>query len=52
VLASLMESKENGGALIVFDVTSLQEIKRLPMSKPIGKYNVFNKITRSEGTSH
>ena len=20
--------------------------------KPIGKYNVFNKVTRSEGTSH
>ena len=26
--------------------------KRLPMNKPVGKYNVWNKITRSEGTSH
>jgi hypothetical protein len=24
----------------------------LPMSKPVGKYNVWNKITREEGTSH
>lgn len=28
------------------------QIKRLPMRKPVGKYNVYNKITRSEGTSH
>jgi hypothetical protein len=31
---------------------TLKEVKRLPMSKPVGKYNVWNKITRSEGTSH
>ena len=48
-LASLME---NDGALIIFDAQTLQEVKRLPMRKPIGKYNVWNKITRSEGTSH
>jgi hypothetical protein len=24
----------------------------LPMKKPSGKYNVYNKINRSEGTSH
>ena len=35
-----------------FDAQTLKEVKRLPMSKPVGKYNVFNKITRSEGTSH
>ena len=29
-----------------------EEVKRIPMNKPVGKYNVFNKITRSEGTSH
>ena len=29
-----------------------KEVKRIPMSKPVGKYNVYNKITRSEGTSH
>lgn len=49
LLASLME---NDGALIVYDARTLQEIKRLPMSKPIGKYNVWNKTQRSEGTSH
>lgn len=48
-LASLMEMD---GALIVYDTQTLREVKRLPMRKPIGKYNVWNKITRSEGTSH
>jgi hypothetical protein len=48
-LVSLME---NDGALIVYDAKTLEEIKRLPMSKPIGKYNVWNKTQRSEGTSH
>jgi len=48
-LASLMESD---GAIIVYDAETLKEVKRLPMSKPIGKYNVWNKISRSEGTSH
>ncbi|MCW0202606.1 MAG: nitrite reductase [Rhodanobacter thiooxydans] len=43
---------EMDGALIVFDASTLREVKRLPMSKPVGKYNVWNKITRSEGTSH
>lgn len=48
-LASLMEMD---GAVIVYDAQTLQEVKRLPMKKPIGKYNVWNKINRSEGTSH
>ena len=48
-LASLWE---DDGAVIVYDAQSLPEIKRLPMSKPVGKYNVWNKITREEGTSH
>ena len=43
---------EMDGALIVYDATTLKEVKRLPMSKPVGKYNVWNKISRSEGTSH
>ena len=43
---------EKDGALVIYDASTLKEIKRLPMSKPVGKYNVFNKITRSEGTSH
>ncbi|MBI5438439.1 MAG: c-type cytochrome [Nitrosomonadales bacterium] len=43
---------EDDGALLVYDAATLEEIKRLPMSKPSGKYNVYNKITRSAGTSH
>ncbi|MBT9497548.1 MAG: c-type cytochrome [Zoogloea sp.] len=49
VIASLMEKD---GALIFLDANTFKEIKRLPASKPIGKYNLFNKIQRSEGTSH
>ncbi|NML15240.1 nitrite reductase [Azohydromonas caseinilytica] len=49
---ALVSVWEMDGALIVFDATTLKEVKRLPMSKPVGKYNVWNKITRSEGTSH
>ena len=48
-LASLWEMD---GAVIVYDARTLKEVKRLPMSKPVGKYNVWNKISRSEGTSH
>ncbi len=40
------------GALVVYDAATLEEVKRLPMNKPSGKYNVYNKITRSAGTSH
>jgi mono/diheme cytochrome c family protein/DNA-binding beta-propeller fold protein YncE len=48
-LASLWE---DDGAIIVFDAVTLKEVKRIPMRKPVGKYNVYNKINRSEGTSH
>ncbi|WP_455288465.1 cytochrome D1 domain-containing protein [Cupriavidus necator] len=48
-LVSLME---RDGAIVVYDAATLQEVKRIPMDKPIGKYNVFNKTTRSAGTSH
>ncbi len=48
-LASLWEMD---GALIVYDAKTFKEVKRLPMSKPVGKYNVWNKISKSEGTSH
>lgn len=40
------------GALVVYDAETLQPVKRLRMKKPVGKYNVYNKITFSEGTSH
>jgi cytochrome c553 len=48
-LASLWEMD---GALIVYDAVTLAEVKRIPMRKPSGKYNVHNKITLSSGTSH
>jgi mono/diheme cytochrome c family protein/DNA-binding beta-propeller fold protein YncE len=40
------------GAVIVYDGDTLEEIKRLPMNKPSGKYNVYNKTRYLEGTSH
>jgi hypothetical protein len=49
---ALVSVWEMDGALVVYDARTLKEVKRLPMSKPVGKYNVWNKITRSEGTSH
>ncbi|MBL8334970.1 MAG: c-type cytochrome [Rubrivivax sp.] len=43
---------ERDGALVIYDAATFKEVKRLPMSRPVGKYNVWNKISRSEGTSH
>ena len=40
------------GAVVIYDAKTLQEVKRLPMNKPSGKYNVFNKTRYLEGTSH
>src|SRR3990172_5130601 len=40
-LASLWEMD---GAIIVFDASTLKEVKRIPINKPSGKYNVYNKI--------
>lgn len=48
-LVSIMESP---GELVVVDAATFREVAALPMMKPIGKYNVYNKVTRSEGTSH
>ncbi|MFO1154229.1 MAG: cytochrome D1 domain-containing protein [Rhodospirillales bacterium] len=49
---ALVSVAETDGALIVFDAESFTEVKRLPMQKPSGKYNVYNKINLSAGTSH
>jgi mono/diheme cytochrome c family protein len=49
---ALVSIWEMDGALIVYDAKTLQEIKRLPMKRPVGKYNVWNKTRLSEGTSH
>lgn len=50
-LASVMEPAPDG-ALWVIDTQTLQLVRRIPMNKPIGKYNVANKLERSGGTSH
>jgi hypothetical protein len=49
---ALVSVWEDEGEIIVYDAQSLEEIKRLPMRKPSGKYNIWNKIKFSEGTSH
>ncbi len=49
---ALLSIWENDGEVIVYDSKTLEIVKRLPMNKPVGKYNVYNKIHRSEGTSH
>jgi DNA-binding beta-propeller fold protein YncE len=49
---ALVSVWEDDGAVIVYDAATLEEVKRLPMRKPSGKYNVWNKITFSDGTSH
>jgi mono/diheme cytochrome c family protein/DNA-binding beta-propeller fold protein YncE len=49
---ALVSIWEQDGALVVYDAATFAEVKRLPMNKPSGKYNVYNKITRSAGTSH
>ncbi|ADZ69001.1 nitrite reductase [Polymorphum gilvum] len=49
---ALVSIWEEDGAVIVYDAATLQEVRRLPMRKPSGKYNVWNKISFSDGTSH
>jgi hypothetical protein len=36
----------------VFDAATLAEVKRMPMRKPVAKYNVGDRIQRPEGTRH
>ncbi len=49
---ALLSIWDMDGAVIVYDAKTLREIKRLPMVKPSGKYNVYNKTRYTEGTSH
>ena len=49
---ALVSIWEMDGALVIYDTATLKEVKRIPMKKPSGKYNVYNKTTRSAGTSH
>ena len=49
---ALVSVWEDDGAVIVYDAATFTEVMRLPMSKPAGKYNVWNKISFEDGTSH
>ena len=49
---ALLSIWDMDGAVIVYDMATLEEVKRIAFVKPVGKYNVWNKITRDEGTSH
>jgi mono/diheme cytochrome c family protein len=49
---ALLSIWDNDGAVIVYDGNTLEEIKRIPMKKPSGKYNVYNKTHYMGGTSH
>ncbi|MDR9439527.1 MAG: cytochrome D1 domain-containing protein [Halomonas sp.] len=48
----LLNLWEEDGAVIVYDGDTLEVEQRIPMSKPSGKYNVWNKTRYEEGTSH
>ena len=49
---ALLSIWDMDGALVIYDADTLEEVKRLPMIKPSGKYNVWNKTRLSSGTSH
>ncbi|RME34755.1 MAG: cytochrome C oxidase Cbb3 [Gammaproteobacteria bacterium] len=49
---ALLSIWEMDGAIVVYDAATLEEVKRIPMVRPAGKYNVWNKIHHSRGTSH
>ena len=49
---ALLSIWDKDGALVIYDANTLEEVKRLPMKKPSGKYNVWNKTRLSSGTSH
>jgi WD40 repeat protein len=48
----LVSIQEQDGAVVIYDDRLLVELKRIPAARPSGKYNVWNKIRFSEGTSH
>jgi 6-phosphogluconolactonase (cycloisomerase 2 family) len=49
---ALVSVSEMDGAIVVYDSATFSEVKRIPMVKPSGKYNVYNKIMYESGTSH
>ena len=43
---ALVSVWEIDGAVVVYDAATWKEVRRIPASKPVGKYNVANKIAR------
>ncbi|WP_187774731.1 cytochrome D1 domain-containing protein [Billgrantia pellis] len=48
----LLSIWDDDGYLLWLDANTLEELGRMPMNKPSGKYNVWNKTQYEEGTSH
>ncbi|WP_238984507.1 cytochrome D1 domain-containing protein [Billgrantia kenyensis] len=48
----LLSVWDDDGYLLWIDGNTLEEIDRMPMKRPSGKYNVWNKTQYEEGTSH
>ncbi|MFY0989197.1 cytochrome D1 domain-containing protein [Halomonas sp. C05BenzN] len=48
----LLSIWDDDGYLLKLDANTLEELDRMPMRKPSGKYNVWNKTRYEEGTSH
>ncbi|MCG6656881.1 cytochrome C oxidase Cbb3 [Halomonas campisalis] len=48
----LLSVWDDDGYLLWIDANTLEEIDRMPMKRPSGKYNVWNKTQYEEGTSH
>jgi hypothetical protein len=49
---ALLSIWDDDGALVIYDGDTLEEVKRIPMKRPSGKYNVYNKTRLDPGTSH
>lgn len=50
-LTSVQERKADGGGLVVVDATTRREVRRIPMDRPVGAYNLFNTLNRGERSS-
>lgn len=44
--------KDKGGAAIVYEMETLEEVRCIRAVRPVGNNNCWNKINRPEGTSH
>lgn len=49
---ALVSILDNDGALVVYDAHTLKEIRRLPMHRPAGLFNVSNQLASPEGSRH